>query len=168
MQADKATPEEIEELKQQIDIYDSSLKTGNEALDVLLTERSLYCNKHGIRLSCMVDGDKLSFMRTGDVCALFGNALENAIEAVSSLQKEQRVISFQLRESRGMLVITVENPFNARLKFDLDLPKTTKEQPEWHGYGLKSIRLVAEKYGGKMVVAADDTFCLTVLLPLPE
>lgn len=162
-------PEEIQEMKRLVGIYDSSIKTGNDTLDTLLTERSLYCEKQGIRLSCMVDGKKLSFMPVGDICALFGNAVENAIEAVSKLERpEERCISFQARESRGMLVVTIENCFSGPLEFEDGLPKTTKGETGWHGYGLRSIRRVAEKYGGQATVLVDEMFHLTILIPLPE
>ena len=154
-------------MKRLVGIYDAAVKTGNETLDILLTERSLYCEKHGIRLTCMVDGGKLDFLPVGDLCALFGNALENAVEAVSRLEnEEERIISFLVRERRGMLVITVDNNYAGELEFDGGLPRTTKEE-DGHGYGLKSIRLVAEKYGGEATVMADGMFHLTVLLPLP-
>ncbi len=166
---DKVNPEEIREAKQLINIYDSTVKTGCQTLDTILTERSLYCEKHGIRLSCMVDGEKLSFMTVGDICALFGNALENAIEAVSKLQNEEdRLISFQVRESRGMLIITIDNYFSGSLEFENGLPRTTKGDEGWHGYGMKSIRHTAEKYGGEANVLIDDMFHLSVLLPVPN
>lgn len=159
---------EIQEVKQLIGIYDCVVKTGNGTLDTILTERSLYCEKHGIRLSCMADGGALAFMPEGDICALFGNALENAIEAVARLDApEERSISFQVRESRGMLAVTVDNCFSGPLVFEDGLPKTTKGDEGWHGYGLKSIRRVAEKYGGQATVLTDEMFHLSVLIPLP-
>lgn len=162
-------PEEIREVKRLVGIYDSAVKTGNDTLDTLLTERSLYCEKQGIRLSCMVDGKKLAFMPVGDICALFGNAVENAIEAVSRLERaEERCISFMARESRGMLVATIDNYFSGPLEFEDGLPKTTKGEAGWHGYGLKSIQRVAEKYGGQAAVLVDEMFHLTILIPLPE
>lgn len=165
----RVPPEEIREMKRLVGIYDSAVSTGNDTLDTLLTERSLYCEKQGIRLSCMVDGKKLSFMPVGDICALFGNAVENAIEAVSKLEcPEERCISFQVRESRRMLVVIIDNCFSGPLEFEDGLPKTTKGEAGWHGYGLKSIRRVAEKYGGQATVLADEMFRLTILIPLPE
>lgn len=117
-------PEEIREMKRLVGIYASAVKTGN---DTLLTERSLYCEKQGIRLPCMVDGKKLSFMPVEDICALFGNAVENAIEAVSKLERpEERCISFQAWASQGMLVVTNDNYFSGLLEFENGLPKTTK------------------------------------------
>ena len=168
-QEGRIDPEEIRQVKSMIGIYDSVVKTGNETLDIILTERSLYCEKHGIRLSCMVDGSKLNFMSVGDICALFGNALENAIEAVLKLEnKEDRIISFQVRQNRGMLIVTVDNYFSGDVNFTQDLPETTKADRENHGYGLRSIRMVTEKYGGEMTILTDEMFHLTILLPLQE
>lgn len=161
--------EEIREIRQLIGIYDSTVRTGSDTLDTILTERSLYCERHGIRLSCIADGNLLSFMPVGDICALFGNALENAIEAVSKLERrEERNISFLVRESRGMMVALIENCFAGGLIFEDGLPQTTKGDAGWHGFGLKSIRRVAEKYGGEITVSADEMFHLSILIPLPE
>lgn len=162
-------PDELAEMKQLIRIYDSPVKTGNDILDTILTEHSLYCEKHGIRLSCIADGEKLGFMTTGDICSLFGNAIENAIEAVSLLpDQEDRNISFQVRESRGMLVVTVENYYTGELAVEDGLPRSSKGDDLNHGFGMKSIRSVAEKYGGEMTVLADEMFHLTVLIPIPQ
>ena len=158
---------ELNEMKKLIRIYDSSVKTGNETLDVILTERSLYCEKYGIRLSCIADGSKLSFMSVTDIGSLFGNALENAIQAVQKLDNpDDRIISLKVEEKGGMLLIRVENSYAEPLEFDGELPKTTKEDNGYHGFGLKSIRMVAERYGGVMRIQAGEQFVLTVLIPM--
>lgn len=163
------SPEELLEMKRAAAIYDAAVRTGNETLDTILTERSLYCEKHGIKFTCIVDGAKLGFLPVGDVCSLFGNVVENAVEAVSRLEHaEDRIISLIVRESRGMLVISADNYYAGTLDFEGGLPKTTKVDTDCHGYGLKSARLVAEKYGGTLTVTTDEMFHLSVLLPIPE
>lgn len=157
----------LNEMKKLIRIYDSSVKTGNETLDVILTERSFYCEKYGVRLSCIADGSKLSFMSVTDIGSLFGNALENAIHAVQKLNNpDDRIISLKVEEKGGMLLIRVENSYADALEFDGELPKTTKEDNGYHGFGLKSIRMVAERYGGVMRIQAGEQFVLTVLIPM--
>ncbi|MEE8817247.1 MAG: ATP-binding protein [Lachnospiraceae bacterium] len=164
---------ELSQVKDLINIYDSTLHTGNETLDVILTQKSLYCEQHGIRLTCMADGEKLGFLPEGDICSLFGNALENAIEAAGKVKdKDSRLISFSLHESRGMLVAQVENCYEGELTLDAEgLPATSKtDSPGFHGYGMKSMLLTAQKAGGQMLVKADrdaHLFRVTVLLPLP-
>ena len=64
----------------------------NYVIDVVLVERSLQCEKAGIRLSCMIDGSKFEFMRQPDIYSLFVNILDNAID-------EKRVISLTAEET---------------------------------------------------------------------
>lgn len=113
-----------------------------------------------------VRGHSLGFLSEGDLCALFGSALESAIDAVSKLDKEQRSISFQIREAFGLLVVTVENPYQGTILFEDGLPVTTKGDTGWHGYGMRSMRMVAERYGGELSVSVDTLFRLTVSIPL--
>lgn len=80
-------------MEQEIRSYEAQNKTGNEVLDTILTSKSLYCQQHGITLTCVADGAALDFMDTMDLCSLFGNALDNAIESVEKLpDSEQRLI----------------------------------------------------------------------------
>lgn len=164
--------EELDELNRAVNIYDAAAKTGDAALDVLLAERSLLCKGRGIQFDYMVDGEKLAFLKPGEVYSLFGNALDNAIEAVSDIaDEERRYIGLQVRESCGMLLIRMENCIDAAPELDggSGLPRTTKGDPREHGFGMKSMRRLAEKYGGSLTVRAQDgLFTLTAVLPLPD
>ena len=71
--------EKMKEIESAVMIYDATVKTGNDVLDVILTEKSLYCEKNGIKLTCMVDAHGLSFMDNIDIYSLFGNAYANAV-----------------------------------------------------------------------------------------
>lgn len=167
----RITPGEAESLTRLVDIYDGMAQTGSEALDVLLAEKSLLCGQRGIRFECMADGARLAFMEPGDVYALFGNALDNAIEAVEKLQNdaEERTIALRVGERKGMLLIHIENPCAGELTYAGGLPQTTKGDTRFHGFGMKSIRLLAEKYGGSMSAGAKDgLFTLNLLLPIPD
>ena len=65
------------------------------------------------------------------------------------------------------LVIHMENYFDCSLTFEDGLPVTTKADRAYHGYGLKSIRFITEKYGGTMSIqSADNIFSLNILFPL--
>ena len=156
------------ELKEVVNIYDSAVKTGNEALDTLFTEKSIFCEKHHIPLSCMIDGECLGFMTVGDICSLFGNALENAIEAVMEIEEEEkRIISFRIRERMGMVAANIDNNYAGKIELANGLPKSTKGDERYHGFGIKSIRRTAEKYGGEAAVTVDDMFHLSILIPIP-
>lgn len=158
----------IKELEEAIMIYDAFAKTGNDSLDVILAEKGLYCEKFGIRFSYIVDGSRLDFISSTDICSLFGNALDNAIESVCRLaDEEKRIISMNIFSRANCLVIHMENYFDCSLTFEDGLPVTTKADRAYHGYGLKSIRFITEKYGGTMSIqSADNIFSLNILFPL--
>lgn len=159
--------EELDELKKAVDIYGSTVKTGNETLDVLLAERSIVCKGRGIQLDYIADGAKLDFLKPGEVYSLFGNALDNAIEAVTPLEPDRRYIGLQVRAERGMLLIRMENCAAEPLHFVDGLPQTTKGDARWHGFGVKSIRRIVQQHGGTLTMQAQDgMFRLVALLPL--
>lgn len=164
------TPEQIAEIEKVVTIYDSTVKSGNEVLDVIFTEKSLQCEQKDISFERIVDGSLLRFMHVSDVYSLFGNAIDNAIEAVSKVDKrEKRTVSLMVRESRGMVYIGLENGYTGTIEFEDGLPVTTKQDKRFHGFGTKSIRNVVEKYGGTMVInASDNIFRLNILLPVPK
>lgn len=162
------TKEEIGELNRAISIYDAAVKTGNEALDVLLAEKTLLCENKNIQFNCIADGYSLGFMRPSDIYSLFGNAIDNAIEAVErNADESRRCIGMSVKESKGMISAHFENYYAGELDFDDGLPLTTKSDKRYHGFGMKSIKMLAEKYGGYVSVKAEDgVFNLNILLPI--
>lgn len=160
----------IHEMEQDIMIYDTAVNTGNKALDVILMDKGLFCKNHDIQWTCMADGSRLDFMRLEDIYAVFGNALDNAIEAVMALKDPgKRVVGLKMITQNDILVIQVQNYFEAALRFENGLPVTTKKDHHEHGYGMKSIRYIAEKYGGTITVdAKEQIFTLQILMPLTK
>ncbi len=167
---DKVQEEYLKEIEDSIQIYSAIVKTGNEILDVILTEKSLFCEKNGIHINCVANGQLLSFIGSVDLYTMFGNALDNAIESVSRIQeKEKRLIDIMIYAKQKFLVIQIVNPLVGSLKFEDDLPITTKAKNGYHGYGLKSIRHTIQKYGGYLTVEVKKgCFYLKMMAPLPE
>lgn len=157
----------LKELEKSIRIYDSIVKTGNDILDTLLSEKSLVCEARDIDIHCVIDGAKLSFIDPIDIYALFGNAIDNAIECVEKFpEKEQRFIDICVTEKQHFLYMRFSNPIQRQPEYEDDLPKTTKKNKQYHGIGLKSIRQIAKKYGGDISVVTElGCFNLEVLLP---
>lgn len=143
-------------------------KTGNDVLDTILFSKQLYCAKHQITITSVVDGAQLGFMDVMDICSIFGNALDNAIESVLKLKdKEKRLIRMAVYAQNNFLMIRVENYFEGDLQMEDGEYKTTKADKGYHGYGIKSIRYTAENYGGSVSIEAKDNwFYLRVLLPI--
>jgi hypothetical protein len=164
----KFSDEEYEELERIISIYDSALKTGNEALDVILAEKSLACERKKIKMECIADGGSLGFMASSDIYSLFGNSIDNAIEAVEAIGEiEKRIISISVKKSLGMVIAHFENYYSGELSFENELPLTTKGDKQYHGFGMRSIQLIVDKYKGNMAVSSDKgIFNLNILFPL--
>jgi len=159
--------EELEEIENAITIYDSRIATGCEPLDTILTEKSLYCSKNGIRFNCMADGSKLSFMAPADIYSLFGNVISNAVEAVRKVEdSEYRVITFVVRQVGEMLLVEAENYYAGTLTMHAGALVTSKEDKVNHGYGMKSIQMLAKKYGGDVDLETEDNiFTIKILFP---
>ena len=161
----------MEEVEASIMIYDHVLETDNEVLNTILSEKSLYCERHQIKLTCIVDGAPLDFISTMDMYALLGNALDNAIEAVSKCRNiEKRIVSLTISAKDSFLSIQINNYYEGEIKFCDGLPISTKRRNRaYHGFGMKSIRHLTEKYGGTLVTdLEDDVFTLQIILPMPK
>lgn len=146
---------ELEKLEGQISIYDAIVKTGNDALDLILTEKSLYCEKNKIKLTIMAEGGDLSFMSDADIYSLFGNILDNAVEAVMKVEPERRAVTLSIKTVGNMIVVHEQNYFAGKIKFVNGTPATSKNDTSQHGYGILSIRRIVEKYGGGLDISAD-------------
>lgn len=159
--------DEIDELKKRMDIYDLSIKTGNTDLDIVIAEKSLMFEKNKIAFSVMCEAEKLNFMPSSDIYSLFGNALDNAIEAVVFLPEDERTISLGIKEIIGQLYIHIENPYVGELIRNGTALKTTKGDEAYHGFGVHSIKLTVEKFGGVLEICTDDNiFSLDILFPV--
>lgn len=164
MAIDARSTKKIEDL---ISIYDSSVRTGNEVLDTVLTEKKLHCTKKNIKFSCIADGKRLNFMDDDDIYSLFGNILDNAMEAVMSLDDDKRAIGLKIRAVDNLLSINVHNYYDEKLTFEDGIPQTTKKDKRFHGYGLKSVRYVCDKYDGDLSIHADhNVFTINIMFSL--
>lgn len=148
----------IRELEQSVMIYDSMAETGCDALDLVLTEKSLICEKHKIKFSSMVDGARLNFLAASDIYALFGNALDNAIESVCKAEEDRRIISLKVSAEKQMLFIHLDNYCAEPPKFVEEFPVTTKDNDLFHGFGTRSIRYIVQCYHGDVKMSWSDHF----------
>ncbi|WP_454049788.1 ATP-binding protein [Cellulomonas sp. Marseille-Q8402] len=160
----------LDSLEASVSGYAAQADTGNGVLDVILTTKSLECAERGIDLTYVADGAALDFMSAMDVSAVFGNALDNAIDGVMAVpDSEKRLIKVALYARDRFVMVTFENYFTGELRTEDGHIVTRRSDRDRHGYGLKSIRYTAEKYGGSMTVNAEDHwFVLRILLPMPD
>lgn len=158
----------LDAMEEEIKAYEVQNKTGNKVLDILLTTKSVQCQKLGISLTCVAEGAEMEFMHPMDISALFGNALDNAIESVSKIaDPDKRLIHVSVVRQKNFLRIRIENCFEGNIRFENGIPVTNKKDRGMHGYGTKSIRKIAERYNGSMTIdTKGDWFELRVLIPL--
>lgn len=159
--------DKVDELNRRIAAFGNSIKTGNDILDLVIAERTLIVQKENINLSIIADGSVLSNMKQSDYYSLFMNIMDNAIDAVKELPKDQREISLAVRESMGMILIHEVNPFKGTLNFKDGLPQTTKGDSMYHGLGTKSIKGIVDSYSGDCEISIKDNniYVLNILLP---
>lgn len=159
--------EYLDEIEKGIKDYESMFKTGNGILDTLLTGTSLKCARRDITFTCVADGTLLNQIYVMDLCTIFGNALDNAMEYVVQIaDPEKRLIHVTVSKMEAFILIRIENYLQDDLQFEGELPSTTKKNKAYHGFGLKSIKYSVEKYHGTMEVKIEDHwFIINILIP---
>ena len=160
----------LADIAREVDVYDCSVRTQNDALDTILTEKRLVCAREGITLSVVADGAALGFMSAAEIYSFFGNALDNAIEAAEKIEDaERRSISVVVRRAAGVVSIHVENRFApgaAPVTGADGLLATSKKDQVNHGFGVRSMRLTVERYGGTLATLVQgDTFHVNAMIP---
>ena len=156
----------IDEVTEAVNFYDDFFQTGNEILDTVLMEKSIICRRYDVAFTAMIDGSKLGFMNPMDLYVLMGNALDNAIEALREIaDNKKRILNIRLQSKNDILILQIENSHNRKIEFDENgNPVTSKKDKDYHGYGISSIRQIAEKYKGSLSIKSmDDIFILTIV-----
>lgn len=158
----------IDSMENEIAAFENISRTGNQVLDTILAAKIFHCRKNHIQITCVADGKLLDHMHVTDICSIFGNALDNAIEHVILIpDPEKRLIHLTVSAQKGFVFIKIENYCEAEIsKNEEDLITTTKKDSKNHGFGLKSIRKAVEKYDGSVVFGVQrNWFELKILLP---
>lgn len=160
----------LDEIESGLKQVETQNKTGNTVLDTILTGKSEQCQKLGITLTVVANGTLLSDLSVMDLCTIFGNALDNAIECEAQQEDPQkRLIHVTVSQKSSFACVVVENYYIGSLQMDSTgkFPVTTKRDRSPHGYGLKSIRFSVEKYGGILHAGAENGwFRLEMLFPI--
>ncbi len=164
--SDKYLDQMLDEIKH----YETVYSTGNRILDTMLTSAAMKAQARNIEFTCVADGTCLHFMNPVDITALFGNALDNAIESAEKIpDQSRRLIHATVDRQKSFVRIHIENTYIGKIRFRHDLPLTSKADTNFHGFGTKSMKNTAEKYGGSIQARAEDGwFKLSILIPYSE
>ncbi len=169
MDPEKRT-EWIDRMAEEIRYYRPEKETGNPVLSTLIAGKTPMMRNLHIEFTCVSDGRLLGFMHVTDICSIFGNALDNAIENAALISDpDKRLIHLQISERQGFLFIMMSNYCERQVEFRDGMPVTTKIDMKNHGYGIKSIKRAVEKYGGNVIwTQKGDEFEMKVLIPMPS
>lgn len=150
---------------------------GDSTINAVLTTKQGLMRQKGVRFLPKVNiKEELPFEKA-DICAIFANALDNAVEGCMELEESLREIHLNARTGKGILAVNIQNACkstesNGSKKRSAGrdmLPGTTKKDAKNHGYGLRSIQETVKKYGGSMEIERkENTFNLFLYLPISE
>ena len=153
------------ELRRQIAGYEDYIHTGNDFLDIVVRDKARQAKENQIDFSAVIHFEQGGFLEPVDISTIFGNALDNALEASLKLPPERRLITVKAECVRDMFSVMVENNC---LPDGSGYEKTSKEDKFLHGFGIRNIRQAVEKYSDQCLIRREkDYFQLKILLPLP-
>ena len=146
--------------------YETLVNTGNTLLDGLITDKIAKAGEKGILFQVQLDFRPCAYVEDIDVCTIFGNALDNAIEACAKVEGE-RQISLIGSRAAGQVVVSCGNTYVGERRLINGLLLSSKGE-SGHGLGLLSIKRTLERYGGTMVIDMDEPHWFMLRLLFPE
>ena len=139
-------------------------QTGNEILDILLAEKAVICLQNEIQITCYASESDLDFMEDIDLYFLMNNLLTNAMEATEKLPAGERFITINISRANDMALVHMENSCPGPVEMENGLPKSQRD-PRYHGFGMRSISRLVDKYDGSLAVKyLDRVFCVDITL----
>ena len=163
-QGTEVTRQMAQELRSQIADYENYIHTGNSFLDIIIRDKAEKAREKQIDFSAFIDFSGVDFIEPLDISTLFGNGIDNAIEASEKLPEEQRVILVKAGKVQDFVSILIENNCVDEIYAD---GHTTKADKFLHGFGISNMKKAAEKYSGTCTTTQENgKFTLKILLPL--
>ena len=148
-------------LRQQDEVSQTFVFSGNDALDAILNVKQSAAFHAGIAF-CPVITQSLRFMAAEDICILFGNLLDNAIEAAKQAQRKEISLTIQPADDYAMIILS--NSIARSVLDENPTLNTTKTIKEGHGYGVKNINKIIQKYHGHLRHYEEDNHFITEIL----
>lgn len=140
------------------------IKTGNDCFDALANTKIALCEKHGIKCRIRIMEHSIDILPHDEIAVLFGNLFDNAIEAAKNSDK--KIIKLDVCLQGPYLSVFIKNSIDASvLESNMDL-NTTKNDKSFHGFGIKNIKRIVDKYNG--LIRFDEEsgyFICDILIP---
>ena len=150
----------ISDIKKKIMKYEDFYRTGNRFLDIILRDKIEMAQSDNIHIEDDINMDGIKMFDPFDISTIFGNLLDNAIEACKLVQEiERRVINISARRKNQLLIILVKNPKPE------DRERKMRKKGV-HGYGLRNVNDVVKKYGGEINIEEKESqFVVSIIIP---
>ncbi|MCE9676829.1 ATP-binding protein [Paraclostridium bifermentans] len=159
----------IDEMSKELNQFKEIHNTGNMILDIILKEKQNICNENNIDLTCDVNFSKCNFIEMTDVCSIFSNILDNAIEACNKTSMDKKYIKIRGTLVKSYYVIRCENSKTNKLEIKNSKIITSKKDKFIHGIGLKSVKSSIKKYNGDLEIEDfKNKFLLQIYIPIDE
>ncbi len=158
----------INNLELQISDFENFKNTGNKTLDIILGEKIRLCKKYNIEFEESINISKLKFIKNNDICSIFANALDNAIEACINIDSEiEKRIEAKATYINEFAIIKFINTKTNDIKIIDNRIQTSKPDNKKHGLGIASIKYIVNKYNGETIVNySDNEFILKIMIPI--
>ena len=163
----EANMEDLKDIEASIRNIQNAYRTGCTPLDIIISEKARLCSQKDIAFSYMGDGKLISFMKEVDIYRLFNNAIDNAIEAVEQVEHDKKIIGVTIQKAGPFITIHFENYCIGMLQLQGGLPQTSKQDKQNHGFGVRSMKSIAESYQGELKFGVEgEVFSLDILFPV--
>lgn len=159
----------LNNLESEIIDFENFKNTGSKTLDIILGEKICISKKFNIEFEDNINISKLKFIQNIDICAIFANALDNAIEACINIENDEieKRIEVKATYINGFAIIKFINTKDNNIKYINNRIITSKDDNKIHGIGLASIKYLVSKYDGEVIVNYSDyEFILKIMIPL--
>lgn len=160
----------INEIKEKLEDVKNNFHTNNLILDIILMEKEEICKEYNINLYVDLNLKKCDFIEMTDICTIFSNLLDNAIEASKNIEDEEnkKIFIKDTIVNKFYLIKIENNKKNIIIKKENRII-TSKKDDFLHGLGLQSVRNAVEKYNGNMDINdRENVFEIIIYIPLVQ
>ena len=164
-----AASEYIEDISNQIYSCNYNFDSKNMVLDIILSEKKYICDKNKIDFLVDINFDKCNFMDMVDVCSIFSNILDNAIEACNKIKSKDKKITLKGTVVNDFFVVKCINTKENDVLLSGNKIMTDKKDKDLHGIGINSVKSSVKKYDGSVEFKfEEDKFTVVICIPISK
>lgn len=148
--------------------YDYYYDAGNEFLNVIIADKLAKAAENGIRLECNINFNGCDFIVPIDISTIFGNILDNSMEACRFMPEEDRIIFLNVLTRGGILYIVLKNRMVENSLRISEKISTNKNNKAMHGFGISNVKKAVKNYDGECKITAENSeFIISIVIPVP-